>query len=48
MQQATETLQLGSKPPLFTLKAANREGSFTLAELNENKPLVLEFLRGTW
>jgi hypothetical protein len=48
MQNRTETLEVGSKAPEFSLTAANREGSFTLLGLVVHGPLVLEFLRGTW
>jgi hypothetical protein len=48
MKNRTETLELGSRAPDFSLGAANREGVFTLARLLEPGALVLEFLRGTW
>ncbi|HWH58908.1 MAG TPA: hypothetical protein VN682_14855 [Terriglobales bacterium] len=48
MQGKTETLDVGSKAPSFTLLAANREGNFLLADLLARGPLILEFLRGTW
>jgi peroxiredoxin len=48
MQDHTDTLQLGSKAPEFTLPAANRDGEFTLTGLIGRGALVLEFLRGTW
>jgi peroxiredoxin len=48
MQRKTETLDIGSKAPAFTLLAANREGNFLLADLLARGPLILEFLRGTW
>lgn len=48
MQRRTETLEIGSKAPSFTLLAANREGNFLLADLLARGPLILEFLRGTW
>lgn len=48
MQNRTETLEIGSRAPDFSLGAANREGKFTLAGLLEQGTLVLEFLRGTW
>ena len=44
----TDTLELGSKAPDFSLSAANRDGTFSLGGLLEHGPLVLEFLRGTW
>lgn len=48
MQNRTETLELGSKAPEFSLSAANREGNFTLGGFLDHGPLILEFLRGTW
>jgi len=48
MQDRTETLEVGSQAPEFSLSAANREGSFSLAGFLANGPLILEFLRGTW
>ena len=48
MQKKTETLEIASQAPAFTLLAANREGNFLLADLLAHGPLILEFLRGTW
>ena len=48
MKHRTETLEIGSRAPDFSLGAANREGTFTLAGLVAQGALVLEFLRGTW
>jgi peroxiredoxin len=48
MMNHTETLQIGSKAPDFSLEAANREGTFTLSGLLAQGTLILEFLRGTW
>ena len=48
MQSRTETLEVGSRAPEFSLGAANREGAFTLSGFLEHGPLILEFLRGTW
>ena len=48
MQSHTENLQVGAKAPDFTLRAANREGEFSLASLLAGGVLVIEFLRGTW
>jgi len=48
MQKKTETLDIGSQAPSFSLPAANREGNFELADLLAHGPLILEFLRGTW
>jgi hypothetical protein len=48
MQDHTETLRVGYLAPDFILKAANREGEFTLSGLLRSGILVLEFLRGTW
>ena len=48
MKDRTDTLQIGSKAPEFTLSAANRECTFSFAELVSRGALILEFLRGTW
>jgi peroxiredoxin len=48
VQLQSETLRVGDRAPDFTLAAANRDGSFSLAELLAAGPVVLEFLRGTW
>ena len=48
VQNRTETLQIGSVAPDFSLGAANREGVVTLANLLAGGTLILEFLRGTW
>ena len=48
MQNRTETLEIGSRAPDFSLGAANREGTFTLGGLLQQGMLILEFLRGTW
>jgi hypothetical protein len=48
MKNRTETLEIGSPAPDFSLGAANREGTFTLRGLLEQGTLILEFLRGTW
>ena len=48
MKNRTETLEIGGRAPDFSLPAANREGTFTLAGLLEQGTLILEFLRGTW
>jgi peroxiredoxin len=48
MQNRTDTLEVGSRAPDFSLFAANREGLFTLAGLLARGTLILEFLRGTW
>jgi len=48
MRNRTETLEIGSRAPDFSLGAANREGTFTLAGLLAQGTLILEFLRGTW
>jgi hypothetical protein len=48
MQVYTQTLQVGSKAPDFTLRAANRNGEFTLNDLVTTGALIVEFLRGTW
>jgi len=48
MQNRTETLQVGSRAPEFSLPAANREGNFSLSGLLGRGPVIVEFLRGTW
>jgi hypothetical protein len=48
MKNRTETLEVGSIAPGFSLGAANREGMFTLDGLLAEGKLILEFLRGTW
>lgn len=48
MKDRTETLEIGSSAPGFSLAAANREGVFTLGGFLEQGPVILEFLRGTW
>ena len=48
MKNRTDTLEIGSRAPDFSLGAANREGAFTLAGLLAQGTLILEFLRGTW
>lgn len=48
MKNRTDTLELGSSAPDFSLGAANREGLFTLGGLLSQGALILEFLRGTW
>ena len=48
MQDRTETLQVGSRAPEFTLEPANRQGILTLSGFLQRGKLILEFLRGTW
>jgi len=48
MQRRTETLEVGSRAPEFSLRAANREGEFVLSQLLTTGTVVVEFLRGTW
>lgn len=48
MLDHTETLQVGSRVPEFTLEAANREGVLTLSGFLRRGVLIAEFLRGTW
>jgi hypothetical protein len=48
MEDSTDTLSLGSPAPMFTLSAANREGSFSITPLISRGALIVEFLRGTW
>jgi len=47
-QSTTDTLKMGDKAPDFTLSAANRTDTFTLSELLQRGPAIVEFLRGTW
>jgi hypothetical protein len=44
----TDTLEVGVRAPDFTLGAANREETYSLAKLLKSGTLILEFLRGTW
>lgn len=46
--RTSDTLNTGDRAPEFTLSAANRPGTFSLAELRKTSPLIVEFLRGTW
>jgi hypothetical protein len=49
MQNHTETLEIGSQAPEFSLPAPNREGNvFTLSIMLAQGPVIVEFLRGTW
>jgi len=48
MQSRTDTLEIGSSAPDFSLSAANREGIFSLGGFLAKGPLIFEFLRGTW
>src|SRR5271156_2935593 len=48
MKNHTDTLEIGSRAPDFSLHAANREGTFTLGGTLAEGNLILEFLRGTW
>lgn len=48
MLDHTETLQVGSRAPEFTLEAANREGVLTLSGFLRRGVLIADFLRGTW
>jgi hypothetical protein len=48
VKSRTDTLEIGSRAPEFSLEAANREGTFRLANLYAGGTLILEFLRGTW
>jgi hypothetical protein len=48
VKNRTGTLEIGSHAPDFSLRAANREGTFTLGALLAQGTLILEFLRGTW
>jgi len=48
MQDHTETLQVGSRAPQFSLTAANRDGTFSLSDMLARGAVILEFLRGTW
>jgi len=49
MKDRTETLEIGSRAPEFSVPSANWEGStFALSTLLERGPVIVEFLRGTW
>lgn len=49
MQNRTETLEIGSRAPDFSLPSANHEGkTFTLSTMLEKGSVIVEFLRGTW
>ena len=48
MLDRTDTLQVGSRAPEFTLEPANRQGILTLSGFLQRGNLILEFLRGTW
>jgi hypothetical protein len=48
VQRKTDTIEIGSKAPQFTLPGANPQGNFSLPDLIGRGPLVIEFLRGTW
>jgi len=48
MKNQTDTLEISSRAPDFSLGAANRDGTFTLGGLLAQGTLILEFLRGTW
>ena len=48
MRDSTDTLKVGDRAPEFTLPAANREGSLSLAGLRAEGAVIVEFLRGTW
>lgn len=48
VKSRTDTLEVGSRAPEFSLSAANRDGVFTLSGLIARGPATLEFLRGTW
>jgi hypothetical protein len=48
MKSRTETLEIGSRAPDFSLRAANRDDTSTLGSLLAERTLILEFLRGTW
>jgi peroxiredoxin len=49
MKNRTETLEIGSLAPDFSLPSANPEGGiFTLSTMLEQGSVIVEFLRGTW
>ena len=49
MQNRTETLEVGSRAPEFSLASANWQGStFTLSTMLGQGLVIVEFLRGTW
>jgi len=43
-----QPLKSGDLAPDFTLSAANRQESFSLKQLLQRGPVIVEFLRGTW
>jgi peroxiredoxin len=43
-----QALKSGDIAPEFTLSAANRKESFSLLQLLQRGPVIVEFLRGTW
>jgi hypothetical protein len=48
MQNRTDTLEVGSRAPTFSLSAANCDEVFSLPALLARGRVLLEFLRGTW
>lgn len=48
MQDHTDTLKLGDRAPEFQLRAANRDGNFSLSGALARGAVIVEFLRGTW
>jgi peroxiredoxin len=45
---SSATLKVGDRVPDFVLSAANRPGAWSLQELRQRGPVIVEFLRGTW
>jgi peroxiredoxin len=48
MAETSTTLKLNDLAPDFTLGAANTSATYSLSEFVRQRPVVLEFLRGTW
>jgi hypothetical protein len=50
MGRQSSTLQVGDAAPDFLLTAANRTLAFQLSQAlkDDPRPMLLEFLRGTW
>jgi peroxiredoxin len=47
-KRTSSTLQTGQAALLFSLRAANREGEYSLSSLLARGPVIVEFHRGTW
>src|SRR5260370_34848763 len=48
MTGRSDTLQIGGLAPELSLGAANRPGTFSLAEAPRRGPVIVDCLRGTW